>query len=207
MPGTDAGQACRVVFGELPDLPYLPELPERGPGADITGRTAALLVDMPVQIATGRWKLADRPGRDAARAASYWSQDLDTLEELADGYAGAVKIQVCGPVTLAATVELTHSLDPALSDPGALADLTDSLAEGLAAHVADVRKRVPGAAVVVQLDEPSIPAALAGRVPTASGLNFVRALEPVTAAERLGAVLSYGVRSRITGNGPPPSGR
>jgi len=190
MPGTDAGQACRVVFGELPDLPYLPELPERGPGADITGRTAALLVDMPVQIATGRWKLADRPGRDAARAASYWSQDLDTLEELADGYAGAVKIQVCGPVTLAATVELTHSLDPALSDPGALADLTDSLAEGLAAHVADVRKRVPGAAVVVQLDEPSIPAALAGRVPTASGLNFVRALEPVTAAERLGAVLS-----------------
>jgi methionine synthase II (cobalamin-independent) len=190
MPGTDAGQACRVVFGALPDLPYLPELPERGPGADITGRTAALLVEMPVQTTTGGWKLADRPGRDAARAASYWSRDLDTLEEVADGYAGAVKVAVCGPVTLAATLELPHSLDPALSDPGALADLTDSLAEGLAAHVADVRKRVPAAAIVVQLDEPSLPAALAGRVPTASGLNFVRSIEPVTATQRLGAVLS-----------------
>jgi len=190
MPGTDVVQTCRMVFGELPDLPFLPELPDRGPGADITGRAAALLVDMPVQTTTRGWKLTDRQGRDHSRAAGYLSHDLDTLEEVAEGFAGALKIQVCGPVTLAATLELTHSLDPALADPGALADLTASLAEGLAAHVADVRKRVPGASVVVQLDEPSLPAALAGRVPTASGLNFVRALEPVTASERLGAVLS-----------------
>ncbi|HXW47479.1 MAG TPA: methionine synthase [Streptosporangiaceae bacterium] len=190
MPGTDVAQACRVVFGELPDLPFLPELPDRGPGAEITGRTAALLVDMPVQTTARGWKLADRPGRDASRAAGFWSQDLDTLEEVADGYAGPVKVQACGPVTLAATLELTRSLDPALSDPGAFADLTASLAEGLAAHVADVRKRVPAAAVIVQLDEPALPAALAGRVPTASGLNFVRAVEPVTATQYLGAVLS-----------------
>jgi len=190
MPGTDVAEACRTVFGELPDLPFLPELPERGPGADITGRTAALLVDMPVQTTTSGWKLADRPGRDASRASGFWSQDLDTLQEVADGYAGPVKIQACGPVTLAATLELTHSLDPALSDQGAFGDLTASLAEGLAAHVADIRKRVPAAAVIVQLDEPALPAALAGRVPTASGLNFVRAVEPVTASLRLGAVLS-----------------
>jgi len=190
MPGTDVAQTCRMVFGELPDLPFLPELPERGPGADMTGRAAALLVEMPVQITTGGWKLTDRPGRDASRAAGYWSQDLDTLEEVAEGYSGAVKIQVCGPVTLAATIELPHSLDPALSDPGAFADLTASLAEGVAAHVADVRKRVPAATVVLQLDEPMLPAALAGRVPTASGLNFVRAVEPVTASERVGAVLA-----------------
>jgi methionine synthase II (cobalamin-independent) len=190
MPGTDPAQACRVVFGELPDLPYLPELPDRGPGAELTGRGAAFLVDMPVQTTTRGWKLAERPGRDASRTAGFLSRDLDTLEEVADGYEGALKIQACGPVTLAATLELTHSLDPALSDQGALADLTASLAEGLAAHVADVRKRVPGAAVILQLDEPSLPAALAGRVPTASGLNFVRALEPVTASERLGTVLA-----------------
>jgi methionine synthase II (cobalamin-independent) len=190
MPGTDPAEACRVVFGELPDLPYLPELPARGPGADITGRTAAFLVDMPVQTTTRGWKLAERPGRDASRAAGFLSHDLDTLEEIADGYEGVLKVQACGPVTLAAALELTHSLDPALSDQGALADLTASLAEGLAAYVADVRKRVPGAAVILQLDEPSLPAALAGRVPTASGLNFVRALEPVTASERLGTVLT-----------------
>jgi methionine synthase II (cobalamin-independent) len=190
MPGTDPVEACRVVFGELPDLPYLSELPSRGPGADLTGRTAVLLVDMPVQTTTRGWKLADRPGRDSGRAAGYLSHDLDTLEEIAEGYTGPLKVQASGPVTLAATLELTHSLDPALSDQGALADLTASLAEGLAAHVADVRRRVPGAAVILQLDEPSLPAALAGRVPTASGLNFVRALEPVTATGRLETVLS-----------------
>lgn len=190
MPGTDVARTCQVVFDELPDLPHLPELPDRGPGAGITGRTAVLLVDMPVQITTRGWKLADRPDRDSGRAAGYWSQDLDTLEEVAEGYAGTVKVQACGPVTLASTLELNHSLNPALSDSGAFADLTASLAEGLAAHVADVRKRIPAAAVVLQLDEPSLPAALAGRVPTASGLNFVRALEPVTASQRLRSVLA-----------------
>jgi methionine synthase II (cobalamin-independent) len=190
MPGTDVAQTCRMVFGELPDLPFLPEFPDRGPGADITGRAAALLVDMPVQTTTRGWKLADRPDRYASHASGYWSQDLDTLEEVADGYAGVLKVSVCGPVTLAATLELTRSLDPALADPGAFADLTASLAEGVAAYVADVRKRVPAAAVVLQLDEPSLPAALAGRVPTASGLNFVRAIEPATASQRIGAVLA-----------------
>jgi methionine synthase II (cobalamin-independent) len=190
MPGTDPAEACRVVFGELPDLPYLPELPDRGPGAEITGRSAALLVDMPVQVTSAGWKLTDRPGRDLTRAVGYWSQDLDILEETAAGYGGPLKIQVCGPWTLAATLELSRSANPALSDPGAVADLTASLAEGLAAHAADVRKRVPGATLVVQVDEPGLPAALAGRVPTASGLGTVAAIDPVIATERLATVLA-----------------
>jgi methionine synthase II (cobalamin-independent) len=188
MPGTDPAEACRVVFGELPDLPHLPELPDRGPGADLVGRTAALLVDMPAQITTSGWKLADRPGRDFARATSYLSADLDTLQERADGYSGPLKIQVCGPLSLAASLELSRRSEPALSDPGAVADLAASLAEGLAAHAADVRKRIPGAALVIQLDEPSLPAALAGRVPTASGLNVVAAIDPAVATQRLGVV-------------------
>ena len=157
MPGTDVVQTCRMVFGELPDLPFLPELPDRGPGADMTGRAAGLLVSMPVEITTRGWKLAVTPGRETSLAAGYWSQDLDTLEEVAEGFAGALKVQVCGPITLAATLELTRSLDPALSDQGALADLTDSLAEGVAAHVADVRRRVPGATVILQLDDRPCP--------------------------------------------------
>jgi methionine synthase II (cobalamin-independent) len=190
MPGTDPAQACRVVFGELPDLPFLPELPDRGPGAEITGRTAALLVDLPVQTTSHGWKLTDRPGRDMSRAAGYWSQDLDVLEEVADGYAGALKIQICGPWTLAAALELSHSVNPALADPGAVADLTESLAEGLAAHAADVRKRVPGATLVVQVDEPSLPAVLAGRVPTASGFSVVGAIDSAVCSQRLRTVLS-----------------
>ena len=190
MPGTDPAEAGRVVFGELPDLPHLPELPGRGPGADLTGRTAALLVDLPVQTTSRGWQLADRPGRDLTRAASYWSQDLDALEEIAAGYSGPVKIQVCGPWTLAATLELSHSLNPALADPAAVADLAASLAEGLANHTADVRRRIPGATVIVQLDELALPAALAGRVPTASGLNVVAAVDEPVAVQWLQTVLS-----------------
>ncbi|MGO8958059.1 MAG: methionine synthase [Streptosporangiaceae bacterium] len=190
MPGTDSAEACRVIFGELPDLPHLPELPGRGPGTDLAGRTAALLVDLPVQTTARGWKLAGRPGRDLTIAASYWSQDLDALEEMADGYHGPVKIQVCGPWTLAATLELSRSVNPALADSAAVADLTASLAEGLANHAADVRRRIPGATIIVQLDEPALPAALAGRVPTASGLNVVAAVDEPIAIQRLQTVLS-----------------
>jgi methionine synthase II (cobalamin-independent) len=190
MPGTDPLAACRVVFDELPELPHVPELPSRGPGADITGRTAALLVDMPVQTTSRGWQLAERPGRDLTRAAGYLSHDLDVLEEVADGYTGPLKIQVCGPWTLAANLELIHSAEPALADSGAVADLAESLAEGLAAHAADVRKRVPGASLIVQIDEPSLPAVLAGRVPTASGLRVVAAIDTAAASQRLRTVLS-----------------
>jgi methionine synthase II (cobalamin-independent) len=190
MPGSDPVEACRVVFDELPDFPHLPELPNRGPGADITGRTAALLVDMPVQTTSRGWQLADRRGRELTRAAGYLSQDLDVLEEVAVGYVGPLKIQICGPWTMAASLELTHSVNPALADPGAVAYLAESLAEGLAAHAADVRKRVPGATLIVQVDEPSLPAALAGLVPTASGLSVVRAIDAAVASQRLRTVLS-----------------
>ena len=37
------------------------------------------------------------------------AHDLDALEEAADGYRGPLKIQVCGPWTLAATIELART--------------------------------------------------------------------------------------------------
>jgi methionine synthase II (cobalamin-independent) len=203
MPGTDPAEACRVVFGELPGFPFLPELPGRGPGADLAGRTAALLVDLPVQVTPRGWKLTDRPGRDASRAAGYWSQDLDTLEQIADGYAGSLKIQVCGPFTLAAALELSRSVNPVLADPSAVADLTVSLAEGLAAHAADVRRRVPGTTLIIQLDEPSLPAVLAGRVPTASGLGAIAAVDRAVGAQRLATVLSTASAVGRRGDDPP----
>src|SRR5579864_9751207 len=171
MPGSDPAEAMRVIAGELPDFPYLAELPDRGPGADLTGRTAALLVDMPAEVTPRGWRLAERPGRDLARARSMLSSDLDALEEVLDGFRGPVKIQLCGPWTLAATLELPHTLNVAIADPGAVADLTASLAEGAAAHAAELRKRVPGATLVVQFDEPALPAVAGGEVPTASGLS------------------------------------
>jgi hypothetical protein len=189
LPGTDPVEAMRLVFGELPDLPHLTELPARGPGADLTGRTAALLVDLPVELTPGGWRFTARPGRDLNRARGLLSADLDALEEVTGGYAGPLKIQICGPWTLAATIELIRSQDPALADRGAIADLTASLAEGLAAHVAEVRKRVPGARVVVQVDEPGLPAVIAGEVPTASGLNRLPVPDAADLETTLGAII------------------
>jgi hypothetical protein len=139
MPGENPLEAARVVAEELPDFSYLAELPGRGPGADITGRAAGLLVGIPVELAGPRgWRIAERSGVDLRRARSLLSTDLDVMEEALDGYSGLVKVQLAGPWTLAATIEQPRSLKPALADPGLVADLAASLAEGAAAHVAEV---------------------------------------------------------------------
>ncbi|WP_084960016.1 methionine synthase [Thermoactinospora rubra] len=184
-PGEDHLEALRVVFGELPGLPYLPELPARGVGADMIGRTASLLVDLPVEVQPSGWRLTGRPGRDHRRAVDHLARDLDGLEEVAHDYSGPLKLQVAGPWTLAAAVELPHG-DKVLADAGAVRDLIQSLAQGVADHVATVRRRVPGITeVVLQLDEPSLPAVLAGTVPTASGFGRLAAVEAWRVAESL----------------------
>jgi methionine synthase II (cobalamin-independent) len=190
MPGANPAEAMRVVAGELPDFPYLPELPDRGPGADLTGRTAALLVEIPVEVTPRGWRLAERAGRDQARARTMLSSDLDVMEEVLDGFRGPLKVQLCGPWTLAATLELPRTLNVAIADPGAVADLTASLAEGTAAHLAEVAKRVPGAQLVVQFDEPALAAVAGGEVATASGLSRLRAVEAEPLRERLAQVIA-----------------
>src|ERR1700751_1596577 len=197
MPGPNPAEAMRVVAGELPDFPNLPELPDRGPGADLTGRTAALLVEIPLEVSPRGWRLAERPGRDLARARTMLSSDLDVMEEVLDGYRGALKVQLCGPWTLAATVELPRTLNVAIADPGAVADLTASLAEGAAAHLAEVTKRVPGARLVVQFDEPALSAVAGGEVPTASGLSRLRAVEAETLRERQAQVIASTGKSPV----------
>ncbi|MGS2640766.1 methionine synthase [Streptosporangium sp. G12] len=191
-PGEDHAEAVRVAFGESPALPYLPELPARGVGADMIGRTASLLLELPVEVQPSGWRFADRPGRDFKRARDHLVRDLDGLEEVTQGYEGPFKIQVCGPWTLAGAIELRYG-DKTLADPGAVRDLVDSLTEGLAAHVADVRRRVPGASrIVVQIDEPGLPGVLMGTVPTASGFGRLAAVDRQIVADRLGAVLPEG---------------
>lgn len=195
-PGTDVREALRVVLGALTDavpegvvgMPYLPELPDRGPGGDLVGRAAHLLVDLPVDLQPHGWRLVDRPGRDAERTASWWRQDLDELAEALDGYAGRLKVQVGGPWTLASSLWLPMG-DRVLSDPGATRDLAGSLAEGVADHVSAVRRLVPGADVVVQLDEPSLTAVTLGRIRSESGYRVLRTPEPAELVEALESVV------------------
>jgi methionine synthase II (cobalamin-independent) len=183
MPGTDPEAAAAVVAGELPDLPHLVELPDRGAGADLIGRTLGLLVSIVGEVVPSGWRISRRPGRDQRRAVDHLAWDLDAAER---HFAGApwCKVQAAGPWTLAAQLEVPSG-NRALTDAGAVDDLTASLAEGLAAQLADLGRRLPGTRFVVQLDEPVLPAVLAGRLPTASGFGTVSAVEPQRAGEVL----------------------
>src|SRR3954466_8145436 len=156
-PGTEVLESARTTFGELAEhgVPYLPELPARGPGSDLIGRSATLLVDTPVDLQPSGWRLVARPGRDLERAQSFLIQDLDVLAEVADGYQGPLKVQLAGPWTLAASLHLPR-LERAVIDAGACRDIVAALSEGVGRHVAEVRRLVPGAEIVVQVDEPSI---------------------------------------------------
>ncbi|OHV38220.1 MULTISPECIES: hypothetical protein [Pseudofrankia] len=189
LPGIDPLAAAKLVFDELPDLPHLVELPGRGPGGDMLGRAAVIALDLPVDLQPSGWRLVPRIGMDHRRARGLVEHDLDALEEAAQGYAGPLKIAVAGPWTLAAGVELTRG-HKALSDPGATRDLAESLAAGLAEMLTTIARRVPGARLLVQLDEPTLPAVIAGRVRTPSGFSVVRAVEEGPAAERIALVLA-----------------
>ncbi len=193
-PGTSVREAVRtvrdlLVDGEGGGLPHLPETPARGPGADIIGRAAGLLVELPVDLQPSGWRFVDRPGLDASRTASMHREDLDELAEAYDGYEGALKVQVAGPWTLAASLRLNRG-ERVVADPGAVADLVASLTDGIRAYVADVRRLVPGAQVVLQLDEPSLPAVLEGSLPTSSGFGRVRAVDPTDVMRGVEAVLA-----------------
>lgn len=187
-PGTDVAEALAVVRGELEHLPHLPELPARGPGADMVGRAAARLVGLAVDLQPSGWRLVDRPGRDLARAQAFWREDLERFAEAFDGYAGRLKVQLAGPWTLAASLQLSRG-ERALTDVGAVRDLVQSSAESVAALVAEVSRLVPASEVVLQLDEPSLPAVLDGRLPTVSGYGRVRAVAVPEVREGLAAVV------------------
>jgi methionine synthase II (cobalamin-independent) len=191
-PGDDQhayDEAVRLVLGELPDLAYVPEVPGRGAAASMTGRGVAVLASLGADLQPAGWRLTDAPGVDQRRARSLLAQDLDGFEEQAQGFTGTVKVQLPGPWTLAATVERPRG-DKVLADFGARRDLAQSLAEGVRDHVADLRRRVPGArGLLVQVDEPALAAVLAAGIPTASGFGRHRAVHPPEASEALGWVL------------------
>lgn len=193
--GADVLEAQLTVLGDLAALPtgvrgvpFLVQLPGRGPGADTTGRAAALLPGMPVELGPHGWKLADHAGADERRADAFRREDLEALAIAAAGYAGPLALAVRGPWTLAAELYLARG-DRVLSDRGAVRDLVEALAAGVADHVAEVRRQVPGADVVVQLDEPLLAQVGAGVLPTFSGYARLRAVPGPDLVEGLRPVL------------------
>ena len=197
--------AAEMVLSELPDFPHVPELPARGPWFDMVGRGCAVLLDLPVAHAAGRWSFA-RGGRgigtDLRKARSGLRDDSEQFADLVnqrqvlgahDGEESlvAVKMQFCGPITLAASVELPNG-QPALSDARARADIAASFAEGIRQHVLEIAGWFPeGLPLVVQIDEPAVAAALQGDVPTVSGIGN----HAPVASDEVEAQLAHVVRS------------
>lgn len=177
-----------MIVGELHHLPHLVELPGRGVGADMIGRAGAILVDISLDTVPRGYRIA--PGRRSVtrRAVSFLDEDIDALEEAWEraglrGSGRTVKLQAPGPVTLAAHLELPGG-HRALTDTGAVRDLTRSLAEGMAALRAQIARRLE-AAVVVQFDEPSLPAALLGRLTGVTSFSPVHPVDEVVVTELL----------------------
>ena len=208
-PGTDMASAIKIAFAECPDLPYLPELPARGSHAQLVGRSTALLAGLFVDLQPAGWRLTDGSGRDHRQAIATLRADLDLLEELAQGYQGPLKIAVGGPWTLAASIERPRG-DRLLADYGARRDVGQSLAEGIMQLIAELRRRLPAVDYLVQLDEPSLPAVLAGSIATASGFSRHRAVDiPEVSAtlryviDRVAAVDDTPVAVHCCANGVP----
>lgn len=180
-PGTDTTEAHTQLVGELGGIKgpgsanvsaivHVAELPERGSGADMIGRSAALLTDMPIDREPYGWRLAGAPGIDMRRALSYLDDDVLAFAVAVHGSSAPVKTQIVGPHTLAANLWLPRG-QRATSDRGARRDIVQSLAHSVAEHVGVLRRHVPDAPVILQLDEPSLPDVLSGRLPTVSGLG------------------------------------
>ena len=184
-PGTTALQAAEVVVGELAGaLPHIVELPARGVGADMVWRAGALLIDVAIDTVPRGYRIAARPGAVTRRAVSLLDEDMDALEEAWEtaglrGGGRTVKVQAPGPITLAAGLELANG-HRAITDAGAVRDLAASLAEGVAVHRADLARRLD-TPVVVQFDEPSLPAALGGQLTGVTSLSPVAALDETVA--------------------------
>lgn len=183
MPGTDLAQAADVVLSETV-LPHIPQLPERGVGSDAIGRTAALL-EIPIGRGPRGWRVAARERGDADRMA----RDLDMLEEAWHGKVDTVKVQLVGPFTLAAEVEMPNG-HRMITDAGALRDLTDALIEACGEHRHDVAARFGD--VVLQLDEPLLPEVTAGTLRGTTDYETIRAIpEPQETLQRFGEHLLH----------------
>ena len=188
-PGTSARQAAEVVVGELADaIAHIVELPARGVGADLLGRAGALLIDVAIDTVPRGYRIAARPGAVTRRAVSFLDEDMDALEEAWEtaglrGGGRVVKVQAPGPITLAAGLELGNG-HRAITDAGALRDLATSLGEGVGAHRAELARRLD-TPVVVQFDEPSLPAALGGQLTGVTALSPIAALDEAVAGPLL----------------------
>lgn len=176
-------EAADIVMGESGHLPAIPQLPERGLGADAVGSTAALLEAINVDRGPRAWQMTQRPQLMMRRTWDLWERDLDAIQEVWGESVPVFKMQVLGPWSLAAAVELANG-HRVLSDAGATRDLHEALQMGIGEHVKKLVRRFHGE-VRVQVDEPLLGDVLAGKVPGTTDFDEIRAVPAEVAREKL----------------------
>ena len=176
LPGDDFRGALTAMTEVLPEVLPLPELPARGVGSGMIGRALGIIDGLGFDIQPSGWRLTAASGSDHRRARARWCHDLDDAEELLQGFEGVLKIGLAGPWTLAATVERPRG-DRLLADHGARREVAQALTEGWLQLREDLRRRIPGARLLLQLDEPALMAVGDGTIPTVSGFSRHRRVE------------------------------
>lgn len=180
--GRDAEEATRILRGELgaPHPVPLPQLPELSPGTEALGRTITHLAGLNVGLTPQGFRLTAARVGDSAEvrrlSAAHSSLVSLTADVLAGEPAGPTVIAVAGPATLAAALALPSG-EPVLSDLGALRDVMQAWAQGLAELAAATASSLPGAQPVLDVREPRLDDVLAGRVRSSSGFRLLRAPE------------------------------
>ena len=182
LPGIDFAAAADVVLSESP-VPHIPQLPGRGVGSDAVGRTAALL-PLNLDIGPRSWRVTRQPQIATKRARDQFERDLDLLEELWAGKIADLKVQVVGPWSLAAQIEMANG-HRMITDRGATRDIADALLYGVGEHRADVEKRF-GVRTLLQLDEPMLGRVRRGTVTGATDYEEIPAVPDERALDVLG---------------------
>lgn len=188
LPGKSAAEAADIIQGETGDLLHIPQLPARGLGADLIGRTVGLLDMINVDRGARSWVMSARPSRLTHLTGDFLDMDLDACEETWGTGVDKLKIQVAGPWTLGARIELANG-HRVLSDRGAMCDLTQALIAGIDAHARKVAGRFR-AEVQVQIDEPELKSLIDGSLPGTSTFDIIPAVNVADASERLQQVFS-----------------
>lgn len=193
-PGDDLAEAMSRVEGELgsPHLPFLPHLPALGWRATPLARTLAVCEGLAFDGVSFGWRMVHSGGRGARESALAKDRLLSDINLLADRVgaqkkrfgsgqdtAPVYKIQLVGPLTLAASIYLPGG-ERAISDTGASRDLLESFLEGLERWVESLREALqsPQALIAVQLDESEFQRLMEGSIPTVSGFRSLSALQP-----------------------------
>ena len=200
LPGASILAAADIVAGETGDLRQLPILPACG--VDVVGLTTGILPGINVDAGPRSWVLSTRPQLRTRRIWDRVEADLDQCEQAWGTRIDAVKIQVAGPWTLSASIELSNG-HRALTDTGALRDLTESLIAGIQEYSADVQARFD-TEVYVQLDEPLLAQVRDGSLPGTSQFDEIPSINDVDLGERLAGVIERAEVRYLNQTGYPP---